>query len=151
DRHLHFAEHALYRSRRWRLYQHRSGSKLEPPRHGASQRSGPSSDVQWRPAHSGRRHSRAWGMGNPDRGADTYANGYGYSDVHAYTNTDSYSHAHTYSYSHGYSNVHAYANADSYVHAHTHSYSYSNVHAYANADSYVHAYTHSYSYSHGYS
>ena len=46
DRQLHLAEHALYRSRRWRLYQHRSGSKLEPPRHGASQRSGLSSDVQ---------------------------------------------------------------------------------------------------------
>ena len=90
-------------------------------------------------------------MGNPDRGADTYANGYGYSDVHAYTNTDSYSHAHTYSYSHGYSNVHAYGNADGYVHAHTHSYSYSNVHAHADTDSYPHAHTYSYSYGLGYS
>src|SRR5580765_2866457 len=94
-------------------------------------------------------------MGNPDRGADTYANGYsytnchshGYGNVYAYTNTDSYLHAYAnangYSNSHGYSYVHAYTNTDSYLHAYANANGYSNTNGY----SYAHIYSNSYGYS----
>ena len=100
-------------------------------------------------------------MGNPDRGADTYANGYRHSNtdgcsyIHAYsyadrdTYTDSNTYGHSYcdrnSYSHSYS--YGYTHADAYGHCYIHSNpdgnGNSHLHTYAYSDGHLHTYAYS--------